>query len=98
MNIDAAEFKAKCLKLIDDVVATRRPLLITKRGKPVAVIGGQRVALGELYGDAKVVRISEKEVVLEGPEGREVLELVPDVEKRPATRAKSGSSARADRR
>ena len=38
MNIDAAEFKAKCLKLIDDVVATRRPLLITKRGKPVARI------------------------------------------------------------
>jgi len=38
MNIDAAEFKAKCLKLVDDVVATRRPLLITKRGKPVARI------------------------------------------------------------
>jgi len=84
----------------DPAVAGRRlqTVIVPKRGKPVAVIGGQRVALGELYGDAKVVRISEKEVVLEGPEGREVLELVPDVEKRPATRAKSGSSARADRR
>lgn len=36
MNINAAEFKAKCLKLIDEVAATREPLVITKRGKPVA--------------------------------------------------------------
>lgn len=36
MNINAAEFKAKCLKLIDEVAATHRPLVITKRGKPLA--------------------------------------------------------------
>ncbi len=36
MNINAAEFKAKCLKLLDEVAATREPLIITKRGKPVA--------------------------------------------------------------
>lgn len=36
MPIDAAEFKAKCLKLIDEVTATREPLVITKHGKPVA--------------------------------------------------------------
>lgn len=36
MNINAAEFKAKCLKLIDEVAATHQPLVITKRGKPVA--------------------------------------------------------------
>lgn len=35
MNINAAEFKAKCLKLIDEVAATHEPLVITKRGKPV---------------------------------------------------------------
>ena len=53
MNIDAAEFKAKCLKLIDDVVATRRPLLITKRGKPVARIVpvGYMKGTGEIVGD-----------------------------------------------
>jgi prevent-host-death family protein len=38
MNINAAEFKAKCLKLIDEVAVTHRPLVITKRGKPVARI------------------------------------------------------------
>lgn len=36
MNINAAEFKAKCLKLIDEVAASHQPLVITKRGKPVA--------------------------------------------------------------
>ena len=38
MNIKAAEFKAKCLKLIDEVAATRKPLIITKRGRPVASV------------------------------------------------------------
>ncbi|MDR2012296.1 MAG: type II toxin-antitoxin system Phd/YefM family antitoxin [Rhodanobacter sp.] len=38
MNINAAEFKAKCLKLIDEVAVTHQPLVITKRGKPVARI------------------------------------------------------------
>jgi prevent-host-death family protein len=35
-NISASQFKAKCLKLIDEVAATRKPLIITKRGKPLA--------------------------------------------------------------
>jgi prevent-host-death family protein len=38
MNINAAEFKTKCLKLIDEVAATHQPLVITKRGKPVAQV------------------------------------------------------------
>jgi prevent-host-death family protein len=35
-EIPAGEFKAKCLKLMDDVAATGEELVITKRGKPVA--------------------------------------------------------------
>ena len=35
-KIPAAVFKAQCLTLMEDVRSTRRPLLITKRGKPVA--------------------------------------------------------------
>jgi prevent-host-death family protein len=35
-KIGAAEFKAKCLTLMDEVRSTRRPLIITKRGKPIA--------------------------------------------------------------
>jgi prevent-host-death family protein len=34
--IAAGEFKAKCLHLLDEVAAQRAPLVITKRGKPVA--------------------------------------------------------------
>lgn len=35
-KIGAAEFKAHCLALMEDVRSTREPLIITKRGKPVA--------------------------------------------------------------
>ena len=34
-EIAAAKFKARCLALMEDVRATRQPLLVTKRGKPV---------------------------------------------------------------
>ena len=35
-TIAAGKFKAKCLHLLDEVAAQRAPLVITKRGKPVA--------------------------------------------------------------
>ena len=34
--IAATEFKANCLRLMDEVAQQRRPIIITKRGKPVA--------------------------------------------------------------
>ena len=36
MKVNATEFKAKCLKLMDEVQKTHEPIVITKRGKPVA--------------------------------------------------------------
>ena len=35
-TIAAGEFKAKCLGLIDEVEATGKTVIITKRGKPMA--------------------------------------------------------------
>lgn len=35
-SIAAAELKANCLRLMDEVAQQRRPIIITKRGKPVA--------------------------------------------------------------
>ncbi|MGH7821968.1 MAG: type II toxin-antitoxin system Phd/YefM family antitoxin [Candidatus Binatia bacterium] len=32
----ASEFKAKCLSAMDEVASTGEPIVITKRGKPVA--------------------------------------------------------------
>ena len=34
-----SEFKAKCLALLDQVQKTKKPLLITKFGKPIAQVG-----------------------------------------------------------
>jgi prevent-host-death family protein len=35
-TISASEFKATCLALLDKVGRTGQPILVTKRGKPVA--------------------------------------------------------------
>lgn len=35
-EIPISEFKAKCLSLVDQVNKTKTPLIITKRGTPVA--------------------------------------------------------------
>jgi len=58
-TIAAAEFKAHCLMLMDDVQATKRPLVITKRGKPVAKLvpieGPKDDFIGRLKGVFEVV-------------------------------------------
>ncbi len=37
-KIAAAEFKARCLTLMEQVSSTREPVLVTKRGKPIAKV------------------------------------------------------------
>jgi prevent-host-death family protein len=52
-TIAAGEFKAKCLKLLDEVAEKREPLIITKHGKPVAQvvpIPAQRNIVGAMKG------------------------------------------------
>lgn len=49
----------------------------------VAVIGGQEIAVGGHYQDARVVRISESEVTLRRGAEITVLKLYPQVDKRP---------------
>ncbi len=57
---------------------------IKRSGKArVAVIGGQEIAVGGHYQDARVVKISESEVVLRRGGETTVLKLYPQVEKRP---------------
>ena len=54
MDINAAQFKAKCLKLIDEVAATRKPPVITKRGKALAkLVPIDDKALPPLFGYMK---------------------------------------------
>ncbi len=55
----AGKFKATCLQIMDDVNATREPVLITKNGRPVAklVPAAQRSPdiLGCLKGVVEIV-------------------------------------------
>jgi hypothetical protein len=60
---------------------------IKRNGKTrVAVISGQEVAVGGRYEDARVIRITENEVVLRRGGETVVLTLFPHVEKRPRGR------------
>lgn len=58
-TISAAEFKARCLTLMDDVSSTRETIMITKRGRPVAklVPAGkeQQEFIGRLRGIIEIV-------------------------------------------
>jgi prevent-host-death family protein len=58
-KIAAGEFKARCLALMEDVRTTRQPIVITKRGKPVAKLVPVEEAkddfIGRLKGVFKVV-------------------------------------------
>ncbi len=52
-EIKASEFKAKCLRLIDEVAETGEAIVITKRGKSVARVEPQRAVKGNLRGCMK---------------------------------------------
>jgi prevent-host-death family protein len=57
-KIAAGEFKARCLTLMEDVRSTREPLVITKRGKPVAKLVPVEASKDDFIGRLKgVIRV-----------------------------------------
>jgi prevent-host-death family protein len=74
-KIAAGNFKTHCLKVMEDVRTTREPVLITKRGRPVAKLVPAETSsddfIGRLEGVVKVVGDIESSV--EPPESWEVL-------------------------
>ena len=68
-------------------------VILRPGGKSAAVINGQYVVVGDKFGDKRVQRISETEIVLKGESGREVIKVMPSIEK---TRA-GGTTAKAQR-
>jgi prevent-host-death family protein len=66
-QMPAGEFKARCLSVMDDVNATGEPVLITKRGVPVAKIvpvsSKKRDLFGFMAGQLEVVGNIESPVV-----------------------------------
>lgn len=60
-EIAISEFKAKCLALLEEVNKTKRPIRITRHGKPVAEVVPPAAALrgrkfvGAMVGTGKIV-------------------------------------------
>lgn len=61
-------------------------VMITPTGRS-AIIGGEHVKQGGKYGDARVVGISETQVVLRSSTGTETLHLYPGIEMKPVVAA-----------
>ena len=49
-SMPAGQFKARCLKVMDDVYSTREPVVITKKGKPVAKLVPADGQPGDIFG------------------------------------------------
>lgn len=61
-TIGAGDFKAKCLKLLDEVAETKEPLVITKYGKPIAKLIPMPAEI-DLFGAMKGSVISQGDIV-----------------------------------
>ena len=60
INVTATEFKAKCLKFLDEVAKTGELIVITKHGQPVAQVSpaspsSHRYPQGSLFGTIETV-------------------------------------------
>jgi hypothetical protein len=56
-------------------------VILRPGGQSAAVINGQYLRVGDKFGDKRVLKISESEVVLKGESGREVIKVTPAIEK-----------------
>jgi prevent-host-death family protein len=66
-QMPAGQFKARCLSVMDDVNATGEPVIITKRGKPVAkvvpVTSKKQDLFGFMAGELKIIGDIESPVI-----------------------------------
>ena len=63
VRISAGEFKTHCLRLMDEVAATRAQLVITKRGKPVARLIPVEETMGESFGALRASVVLHEDIV-----------------------------------
>lgn len=69
-------------------------VLMPQGGRPVAVIGGKTVPLGGKLGGATLIRLNEREAVLQGVDGVTHLYLTPDVQKQMIVMPAAGKAAK----
>jgi prevent-host-death family protein len=61
-RITATQFKARCLRLLDEVADTGQPLVVTKRGRAVARIEPPTDRAPNLEGSARL-NLSDDELI-----------------------------------
>ncbi len=68
ISVPASQFKARCLKLMDEVRDRRCEIVITKRGKPVAkLVPVEEKQVPDIFGYAKGSIVIHGDIV--GPTG-----------------------------
>lgn len=78
----------------EEIVGTQLQSILMSSGRKVAVINGTMVPLGGMVGEAKLVAISETQVVLKKGDETEVLKLFPGVDKVPSKRRTARAGAK----
>ena len=66
-TIGASDFKARCLALLDEVASTHCEIVVTKRGKPVAVVRSAVPSAESEIGSWKGLVRLERDIVRSGP-------------------------------
>ncbi len=62
-TIPAGQFKTHCLSLLDQVAITREPLIVTKRGNPVAQLLPVSQEASEAHNPLKNSIVFEKDLL-----------------------------------
>ncbi len=62
-TVKASEFKAKCLKLMDEVNRTGEPIVVTKNGVPVSKLVPYRERPDSLFGQDRDLISIEGDIV-----------------------------------
>ncbi len=82
------------LAVQEENVGTQLQSILISSGRKLAVINGSMVPLGGMVGEARLVAISETQVVLKNGDETEILKLFPGVDKVPSKRRPARAGAR----
>lgn len=67
-------------------------VILRNGAEPRALVNGEWLRQGQTSGDLKILKILADRVVIRGPQGRQTLKMMPDVEIKAAASARTGKS------
>lgn len=65
-------------------------VILRKGAEPRALVNGEWLRQGQSFGDLKILKILADRVVIRGPQGRQTLKMMPDVEIKAAASGRTG--------